>query len=385
MRKIYKNPVRFLRALVPTSFCLMYALTPHTSFGQSYYSTFTNTNGKYLIAEPSGSSCNAPGVQNATALTDGDISNAAYFRGTITSPLTCDNSNYAFRTYLKLPVDTPSAAGGLQAGFRIKVSSSTDASVLTQHISVQTYLNNNLVESFSGKDVHVIDIGIDRVRFVVYAITSKNFNQVQLTVNGNIIPLNTDYEFDVLYALATNTDLLPVTISNYKAIATGNNAIISWQALNEINISNYRIERSNNNGASYTTISTVSAKGGSGAINYSYNDKSISSGNYLYRVVAVDKDGLSKATNAVLVSISGKAQLVLMPSVTKAGQSIEIYSGVTGSYQLAVYDVQGRMVKQQQVNSGKATINTSGLSTGTYVVKIVTTSGSTSQAKFIVN
>lgn len=385
MRKIYTNPVHLLRLLLPASFCFVNALVPHLSFGQSYYSNFTNTTGKYTVTEPSGSTCSAPSIQNASNFADADVSNFASFRGTISSPLTCDDNNYVFKTSLKMPVDTPSAAGGLQAGFRIKVSTSTDATVLTQYISIQTLLNNTPVESFSGKDVHVIDVAVERTKFVVYAVTTKNFNQVQMTVNGKIIPLNTDYEFDVLYGMATNTDLLPVTISNNKAIATGSSVTISWQSLNELNIGSYRIERSSNNGASYTSVGTLSAKGGSGAINYSYTDNTVGSGNYLYRVVAVDKDGLSKATNAMLVTLAGKTHLALMPSVVKAGQTVTVNTGITGSYQLAIYDVQGRKINEQ-VNSGdKATINTSSLSAGTYLVKITTASGSVSQAKFIVN
>ena len=385
MRKIYTSPVHLLRLLLPASICCISALVPHTSFGQSYYSTFTNFAGKYSITEPSGSTCNAPSIQNASSFADADASNFTSIKGIITSPLTCDNNNYVFKTSLKMPADTPSAAAGLQAGFRIKVSSPTDAATITQNLSVKTYLNNTLVESFSGKGIHVIDVGIERVRFIVYAITTKAFNQVELTVNGHIIPLNTNYQFDVLYALATNTDLLPVTINNYRAIATGNNVSISWQSLNEINIGSYRVERSSNNGASYTAVGTSPAKAGTGAINYNYSDNAVGSGNYLYRVVAVDKDGLFKATNPVLVTISGKTHLALMPSVVKAGEAVTVNTGIAGSYQLTIYDVQGRKLKQQVNSDDKATINTSSLSAGIYLVKITTASGSISQAKFIVN
>src|SRR4051794_37324110 len=134
MKKIYTNPVHLLRLLLPASLCFMYALAPSTSFGQTYYSTFSNTNGKYSVTEPSGSTCNAPSIQDVTNFVDADAFNFTSFRGTITSPLTCDNNNYVFKTLLKLPADTPYAAGGLQAGFRIKVSTPTDVSVLTQYI-----------------------------------------------------------------------------------------------------------------------------------------------------------------------------------------------------------------------------------------------------------
>jgi len=372
--------------LLPTAVCFCCALAPRTSYGQTYYSTFGNPAGKFTVTAPSGASCNAPAIQDATAFADGNVSNYASIKGNISSPLTCSNSNYTFTALLNLPPDSSYISSGLQAGFRIKIPSGISIDRLTKNISIQTYLGNTLQESCNGDSIHPVDLATDSTRFIVNINTRKNFNRLQLTVNSNIIPLNTDFEFDVVYAIASNTLLLPVTISNYNATAAGNNVMASWLSLNEVNLSGYRIEKSSNNGASYTAVATIPAKGGSGAINYSYTDKAVGNGNYLYRIVAIDKDGSAKATNAVLVTIAGKAYLQLMPSIVKAGQAVVVNSAITGSYQLAVFDLQGRMVKQQQVNGGdKITINTSGLSAGTYVVKIMTPSGNVSQAKFIVN
>lgn len=87
----------------------------------------------------------------------------------------------------------------------------------------------------------------------------------------------------------------------------------------------------------------------------------------------------------MLVTIAGKTYLMLLPSIAKAGQNVVINTGTADAYHYAVYDLQGRTVQQQQVNSGdKAAINTSTLSAGTYVVKIMTANGHVAQAKFIV-
>jgi len=386
MKKMYMQSANLLRMLFPTAVCFCCALVPRTSYGQTYYSKFSNTAGKFTITAPSGSSCHAPAIQDSTNFVDFDETNFTAIKGTITSPLTCATGSYVFNTLLHLLPDSTYISGGVQAGFRIRVPAGISIARLTQNVSIQTFLDNTLQESFNGNYIHPLDLGIDSSHFFLNVNTVKSFNRLQLTVNSNIIPLNTDFEFDVLYAMASNIQALPVTISNYKAIAAGNKVMVSWQSVNEVNISGYRVERSSNNGASYTAIATLSAKGGSGAINYSYADQTVGNGNYLYRVVAIDKDGVSKATNAVLVTIAGKANLMLMPSIVKAGQSVIVNSDVAGSYQLAVFDLQGRMVKQQQVNSGeRATINTGSLSAGTYVVKIMTAAGSLSQAKFIVN
>ncbi|TKK68573.1 T9SS type A sorting domain-containing protein [Ilyomonas limi] len=386
MKKMYTQPARSLRLLLPAAVCFCYALSPHASYGQTYYSTFGNPTGKFSVTEPSGNTCNAPAVQDAAAFADGNINNFTSIKGSISSPLTCTNGGYTFTTFLNLPPDSPYVSAGLQAGFRIKVPSGINIARLTQNISIQTFLGTTMQESYNGDSIHPIDLATDSSRFIVYVNTRKNFNRLQLTVNSNIIPLNTIFEFDVIYAIASNAQLLPVTISSYNATAAGNNVTVSWQSLNEVNLSGYRIEKSSNNGTSYTAVAMLPAKGGSGAISYSYTDKAVANGNYLYRIVAIDKDGFAKTTNAVLVTIAGKAFLKLMPSIVKGGQAVIVNSGIAGNYQLAVFDLQGRMVKQQQVNSNdKVMINTSGLSAGTYVVKIMTPSGGIMQAKFIVD
>ena len=386
MKKMYTQPAHFLRLLLPTAVCFCYALSPHTANGQTYYSRFGNTTGKFSVSGPSGGNCHAPAIQDTAAFADYNIYNYTSVKGNISSPLTCNNGSYTFTTFLNLPPDSSFVSGGVQAGFRILAPAGINVAHLTQNVSIQTFLGNTLQESFDGNRIHPIDLETDSTRYVLFANTTKDFNRLQLTVNSNIIPLNTDFEFGVLYAIASNTQALPVTITNYRATAAGNNVTVAWESLNEVNISGYRIEKSSNNGATYTAIATLPAKGGSSAINYSYTDRSVTNGNYLYRIVAIDKDGLAKATNAVLVTIAGKMHLALMPSIVKAGQAIIVNSGIAGNYQLAVFDLQGRMVKQQQVNSGdKVTINTGDLSTGTYVVKIMTASGTVSQAKFIVN
>lgn len=386
MKKIYTKFQGMLHLVLPTACCVAFALVPHLSGAQTYYSTFGNPTGKYSITEPSGGSCNAPAVQNAAAFADADVNNYTYFSGNISSPLSCTNNSYTFKTLLSLPVDSPFVTGGLTAGFRIRIPSRMGVDRLSPNLSIQTFLNNTQQETFNGSNLHFIDIATDSTRFIVYVNTTANFNGVQLTVDGNIIPLNTDFEFDVQYALASNTDLLPVTISNFKATATGSNVAVAWQSVGEVNVSNYRIEKSNNNGASFSTVATIAAKGGNGNIYYSFTDKAVANGSYLYRVTVVDKDGTSKTTNAVLVTIAGKAYLAVMPSIVKAGQTVVLNTAISGNYQLVVYDLQGRMVKQQQVNNNeKVSINTGGLSAGTYVVKIMTASGSVMQARFVVN
>ncbi len=386
MKKMYTKKASILRLSFFAAICLAAALLPRVSYGQTYYSTFPDTAiGKYSVAEPSGGTCNAPAIQDAGFFADDDLGSFAYFKGTITSALTCTNKNYSFKTYLNLPFDSASISGGPQAGFKIKIPSVVGMAALSQYLTIRTYLDNKSVETFTEGDVHPVDLSSDSTRYFVYANTTKRFNQVELLINDKIIPLNTDFEMDVFYGFASVAGLFPVTINNLKLTATNNNVTVAWQSVNETNTGSYRIEKSSN-GNTYATVATIAAKGGSGAITYSYTDKTVSTGSYLYRVVAIDKDGASKTTNSVFIKINGKEAVLVVPSIVKAGQPVVINSSANGSYQVAVFDIQGRTIKQLQLSNGdRATINTAGLSAGTYIVKVVIASGTISQTMFIVN
>ena len=363
--------------------CILFS---NTGFGQTYYSRFTDPTGKYNVINPGGASCLAPAVITPSAIADDQNENFASFGSLIAEPYTC-TTNYEFGAALSLPEGTTQVTTlPINAGWRILVPSGITKDSLGKYLTVSTYLNGVLQDSKTGNELGGVESGTSGINWIVFLTATKAFDSVGLTVSPKIVQLNTLFEFDVYYAIAS-TFLLPAHIDNFKAAVAGKNVNLSWQSLTETNVSNYRIERSSDGGASFATVSSLPAKGNSNvALSYGYTDVVSLDGNYLYRLVVVNKDGSTNTTNSVTAVINGQSVLFLYPSVVKAGQRITVKTSQTGMVAVRIFDAQGREVKQQRINStGMFYIATDGLSAGIYNVKLISATGTVLKSKIVVN
>lgn len=358
----------------------------NTASAQTYYSNFLDPTGKYGVTNPTGATCASLPVENPTAYADSSLTNYSFFKANTSTPVTCDGK-YSFDTYLNLPPDTSVVPAGSRAGFKIRVPTGISKDSLGKYLIISSYLNGTFQEYNTGSDLLGLDAGQNGVNWFVYFVTKKPYNILTLVVDPKIIQLNTDFEFDVLYALGENIAVLPAQIANFKAAVAGKTVNLSWQSLTETNVSSYRIEKSSNGGSSYSVIGTVAAKGNStAAISYGYTDNDVTTGNYLYRIVTVNTDGTTKATNSVSAVINSNGSLFLYPSVVKPGQTITVKTSESGMVSVRMYDAQGRMVNQQRVNStGQFTLSTNGLSSGVYTVRVISANGNILQSKIVVN
>lgn len=387
MKNIYTNKLSFLHVSLLSVLMAGNFFMPSSTFGQTYYSRFSDPTDKYAVSSPFGTGCDATPVQNGVGLADNDENSYAYFEANISQPYTCSSPNYSFSTYLNLPPDNTSLKAGNQAGFKVRIPTSLSSDSLGKYLTIRTYLDNTLQESKTGNQLLGLDPSQSHINWFVYFVVSKPYNRIELLVNSAIIQLNTNFEFDVYYALGATSIVLPAQIQNFSATTSGTIVNLTWQSLTETNVSAYSIERSSNGGASYSKIASQAARGSSNTTAlYSYTDNILANGNYLYRIVTVNKDGSSSTTNAVAAVISGLRKLVLYPSVMKAGQNFIIKTSQQGMLTTQLFDAQGRLVKQQRAASaGQVSMSTSGLSSGVYTVKMTNASGEMLHAKFVVN
>ncbi len=96
--------------------------------------------------------------------------------------------------------------------------------------------------------------------------------------------------------------VLPIRIGQYKAFAEGNDAVIRWQSLSEVNTNHFLIERSTD-GKAFATVATVSAQGDSNQLQkYLIKDKNPSSGINYYRLTSVDNDNKMQVFDVLAVN-----------------------------------------------------------------------------------
>ena len=122
---------------------------------------------------------------------------------------------------------------------------------------------------------------------------------------------------------------------------------MQWKAENEINISQYEIEKSIN-GTQFITFSVVEGTGqGNPSSGYQVTDADPVRGYNYYRIKSIDLNNRIEYTNAVKVWIGkGKQEITVFPNpVIDAEISIQLNNMPAGKYVVNLVNNQGQKVK----------------------------------------
>ena len=174
--------------------------------------------------------------------------------------------------------------------------------------------------------------------------------------------------------------VLPVTLTNFNGRNNGNTNLLTWVVENELNLSRYELQRSEN-GRDFTSIGTVSA---AGSRNYSYTDNDVKAPLYFYRLKIVDADGTFYYSATVKLNGPVKSiSISATPNPFGSSMKLSIAAPVKENGTLVLSDLSGKKIFQKNVNI-LAGINTfeidqlQGLSAGTYILNLVTAQNNTS-------
>ncbi|MGI4870096.1 MAG: T9SS type A sorting domain-containing protein [Janthinobacterium lividum] len=183
--------------------------------------------------------------------------------------------------------------------------------------------------------------------------------------------------------LGDKTNPLPVTLTAFDAVRTGENALITWATASETNNKGFAVEVSTD-GAVFHALSFVASKSSTSLTkqNYSYLDTEAGkTGNRYYRLHQIDLDGKSAYSGIKVVSFDGIAassgKLVAYPNPFTNSLSLTIDGG--SAVHVRLVDVTGRLVLEQNI-AGDSSPSISGLDTlnaGIYLAKVTMTDGST--------
>jgi hypothetical protein len=165
--------------------------------------------------------------------------------------------------------------------------------------------------------------------------------------------------------------LLPVPLYSFTAAPQGSNVLLSWQVGTELNLQGYDVEFSTN-GRNWNNIGNVAAAGRSG---YQFVHTAPVSGFNYYRIKSVDKDGKFEYSEIRRVNFGRAGAISIYPNPAKNDVNIT----VTGSFvnkaaTISIIAMDGKLLQQKRINamSQTETINVSALSSGKYMVRIVT-------------
>lgn len=168
---------------------------------------------------------------------------------------------------------------------------------------------------------------------------------------------------------------LPVTGLEFYAKRINNTTVqLDWKTLQEINNKGFHIERKKENESSFTPVGFVAsnALGGNSsfALNYTKTDANNFTGNTYYRLKQEDIDGRSTYSVVRIVKGDVNKQLAMQVwPVPSTGPVNVLVSGLTKPDVLLVFDISGKLVKQQTVqNNAQVQLNIT--TPGTYMVRL---------------
>lgn len=97
---------------------------------------------------------------------------------------------------------------------------------------------------------------------------------------------------NVFYIGSDPVNALPVELNSFSASVSGRNVNIVWTTATEVNSSSFSVERKKSVDDAWVCVGTMKAAGNTNAQkSYSFVEKNLSGGKYLYRLKMVDVDG----------------------------------------------------------------------------------------------
>jgi len=191
-----------------------------------------------------------------------------------------------------------------------------------------------------------------------------------------------------LYEANNSCATLPVEFKSFTATRSRSNVLLKWETASELNNSGFAVER--NVSGSWEKIAWVPTQAVNGnsdiTLTYTYTDLNNAKGISQYRIRQVDIDAKSKYSD--VRSVHGEGQLgktIVYPNPSNDGKVNVIFEDATVTRDVAVSDMNGRLVKQVKgITNNNITIEN--LQPGMYMIRIVSTeTGEQVVEKVVVN
>ena len=161
-------------------------------------------------------------------------------------------------------------------------------------------------------------------------------------------------------------------------------ASIEWATASEENNDYFEVLKSTD-GVNYKVIAHISGNGNSNVlINYHAKDYQVAVGVNYYQLKQVDFDGKTTLSEVVAINNIKVNEINVYPNPVNYGQQLQLEFGAETDYQIEVYDMSGRMLKNIEGKGNQLRINTTDLQRGSYMLRVVE-GGRSIVKRFLVN
>jgi len=261
---------------------------------------------------------------------------------------------------------------GTYVGFFIKSPVFVDS--MFDGVTINTYLNGVLQESFTGNDLLVghIPQNVNEPIHIGF-ITIRIYNEVELVLDGAGGRTNYDVFFAVIQDCNFNPNILPVTWLSFDAFQNNKIVNLEWINAHEFNNAGFEVERSKD-GLHFESIGKVSSARILDDFNvYSYNDGAPLKGVNYYRIKQIDLDGKVDYSNirTVLFQDAG-ADISFWPNPASENLIIDLGSQEEGGGKINILNSTGMIVLNKLFSSTdqRISIDITTLNAGLYGVII---------------
>src|SRR5690554_1505790 len=259
-----------------------------------------------------------------------------------------------------------------------------DASIGLQVAYNATYIHNNLALQFSAEPDW---LGASPLSGTLYNGSSVD---IELEFRSEDFPEG-DYSMDLVISSndpSNPTITVPVTMTIFPvpvelaslSVETEKNSVtLKWSTASEINNQGFEVQRREVKNQNWQTVGFVEGRGNTTERqSYSFNERDLKVGKYLYRLKQIDFDGSYEYSDEIEVSVDIPQVFSLMqnyPNPFNPMTKIEYTLPEDAEVRLDVYNSLGELVTtlhNKQMEAGYQVINfdASSLPSGTYIYRI---------------
>jgi hypothetical protein len=132
------------------------------------------------------------------------------------------------------------------------------------------------------------------------------------------------------------------------------------------------------------SFETLQSLGPVQELRFALNDPAPYSGLNRYRIRLNTAGGQIIYSQVEEVQYTRLGELLAYPNPVQAGERLQLITGASGSVQIQLYDMMGRLVRETTATGTINTLDTIGLRSGTYLVRVTPESGRTITRRIIV-
>ena len=203
-------------------------------------------------------------------------------------------------------------------------------------------------------------------------VDTKTYTSVSSGSSGTSIVFNTGNGAPTETATACNNfAVLPIELLDFYATKNGASNAVAWKVADEGLVRYYTLEKSNN-GLDFIEISTIVPVNGSAYYkDYSLVDDAPFEEITYYRLSTIENNGNARYYNTISIE-NNSAEWNYNHYQKENAFIVEFKKSIPENGQINLYDMSGSLLLEEKIETAKEALYVGNISSGIYLVKIVT-------------